>query len=91
MEAAAGGRVLVVEDERELAEEIRLELQASGHTAQLLETVEDALGAARAGAAVLIIDRMLHGEDGLSVIETLRREGNSGAGDQRSLVGRRTH
>ena len=69
--------ILVVEDERDLAEEIRLELQASGHPVQLSETVDDALRAARSGAAVLVIDRMLHGEDGLSIIETLRAEGNA--------------
>jgi two-component system, OmpR family, response regulator len=73
----SGAPVLVVEDERDLAEEIRLELQASGHSAQVSETVDDALRAARSGAAVLVIDRMLHGEDGLSIIETLRREGNT--------------
>jgi two-component system OmpR family response regulator len=61
-DAAAGPPVLVVEDERDLAEEIRLELQASGHPV---------------GAAVLVIDRMLHGEDGLTIIETLRSEGNA--------------
>jgi two-component system OmpR family response regulator len=66
-----------VEDERELAEEIRLELQASGHQVQLSETVDDGLRAARSGAAVLVIDRMLHGEDGLSIIETLRAEGKA--------------
>jgi two-component system OmpR family response regulator len=75
--AHAGSPVLVVEDERELAEEIRLELQASGHQVQLSETVDDGLRAARSGAAVLVIDRMLHGEDGLSIIETLRGEGNA--------------
>ncbi len=69
--------ILVVEDERDLAEEIRLELEASGHCVQLSETVGDALRAARSGAAVLVIDRMLHGEDGLSIIETLRAEGNA--------------
>lgn len=76
-EAAARGPVLVVEDERDLAEEIRLELQASGHPVRLSETVEDALRAARSGAAVLVVDRMLRGEDGLSIIESLRAEGNA--------------
>ncbi len=71
------GPILVVEDERELAEEIRLELQASGHPVQLFETVDDGLRAARRGAAVLVIDRMLRGEDGLTIIEALRAEGNS--------------
>ena len=69
--------ILVVEDERDLAKEIRLELQASGHQVQLSETVDDGLRAARSSAAVLVIDRMLHGEDGLSIIETLRAEGNA--------------
>jgi two-component system OmpR family response regulator len=75
--ADAVGPVLVVEDERELAEEIRLELQASGYPVQLFETVDDGLHAARLGAAVLVIDRMLHGRDGLSIIEALRAEGNA--------------
>src|SRR5271165_4080946 len=75
-DAPSGLPVLVVEDERDLAEEIRLELQASGHPVQLSETVDDALRTARSGGpAVLVIDRMLHGEDGLSIIETLRGEG----------------
>jgi two-component system, OmpR family, response regulator len=73
----AGAPVLVVEDERDLAEEIRLELLASGHPVQLLETVGDGLRAARSGPAVLVIDRMLQGEDGLSIIEALRAEGNA--------------
>jgi two-component system OmpR family response regulator len=44
----------------------------------LSETVEDAVKAARMGEAlVLVVDRMLHGKDGLSIVETLRSEGNS--------------
>src|SRR3984957_4568548 len=77
MDTLAGAPILVVEDERDLAEEIRLELQASGHPVQLSETVDEGLRAARSGASVLVIDRMLHGEDGLSIIETLRGEGNA--------------
>jgi len=76
-DAPAAPPILVVEDERDLAEEIRLELLASGHPVQLSETVDDGLRIARSGAAVLVIDRMLHGEDGLSIIETLRAEGNA--------------
>jgi hypothetical protein len=38
-DAFAGAPVRVVKDERDLAEVIRLELQASGHPAQLSETV----------------------------------------------------
>ena len=46
-DAFAAAPVLAVEDERDLAEEIRLEAQASGHPVQLLEMVEDGLRAAR--------------------------------------------
>jgi two-component system OmpR family response regulator len=76
-DALRGPPILVVEDERDLAEEIRLELQASGHAVELSETVEGGLRVARSGAAVLVIDRMLHGKDGLLIIEALRAEGNA--------------
>ncbi len=77
-DASVKPSVLVIEDERDLAEEIRSELQASGHIVQLAENREEGLRAARAGgAAVMVMDRMLHGEDGLAIIETLRNEGNS--------------
>ncbi len=72
-----GAQILVVEDERDLAEEIRSELEAGGHPVMLSHTAEEALKAARSGGAgVLVVDRMLDGEDGLSIIETLRHEGN---------------
>ena len=77
MDDPEGPPILVVEDERDLAEEIRLELRASGHPVQLSETVDDGLRIARSGVAVLVIDRMLHGEDGLAIIEALRAEGNT--------------
>jgi len=71
-----GAPVLLVEDEPDLAEEIRLELEANGHPVRLAATAAEGLAAARAGgAAVFVFDRMLQGGDGLSVIETLRGEG----------------
>jgi len=79
MRTNSGARppVLVIEDEHDLAEEIRFELQASGHEVELAETREEGLRAARAGgAAVLVMDRMLRGEDGLTILEALRQEGN---------------
>jgi two-component system, OmpR family, response regulator len=70
--------ILVIEDERGLAEEIRYELQAEGYPVELAETRAEGLRAARAGgAAVMVVDRMLHGEDGLSILTTLREEGNA--------------
>ena len=73
--ASSGGKpaVLVIEDERALAEEIRYELQAEGYPVALAETRAEGLRVARAGgAAVLVVDRMLNHEDGLSILETLR-------------------
>jgi two-component system, OmpR family, response regulator len=76
--AGDGSLVVVVEDDRELAREIRLELEAGGHAVQIAQTLTEGLRAARSdGAAALVIERILHGEDGLSIIEILRSEGNS--------------
>jgi two-component system OmpR family response regulator len=72
-----GSRVLVIEDDRELADEIRLDLEASGHTVQVAETFNEGLRTVRSGdAAVLVIDRVLEGENGLSIVEALRSQGN---------------
>jgi two-component system OmpR family response regulator len=69
--------VLLIEDERALAEEIRAELQREGHSVEHAQTLEAGLAAARrGGAAVLVVDRMLHGEDGLRLVEILRSEGD---------------
>jgi two-component system, OmpR family, response regulator len=73
-----GSLVLVVEDDRELADEIRLDLEAGGHTVQVAGTLTEGLRAARSGdVAVLIIDRILQGENGLSIIEALRGQGKA--------------
>jgi two-component system, OmpR family, response regulator len=70
------GPVLVIQDDRELAQEIRRDLEASGHTVQVVETFAEGLRAARSGdASVLVVDRLLGGENGLSIIEALRGEG----------------
>jgi len=68
--------VLIIEDERGLAEEIIAELRRLGHPVRHADTVPAGLQEARTGgAAVMIVDRMLHGADGLSIVETLRAEG----------------
>ena len=70
-----GSLVLVIETDREVAEEIRLDLEAGGHTVQVAETSTEGLRAARSGdVAALVIDRLLDGENGLSIIEALRGE-----------------
>ncbi len=69
-------RVLLIEDDKETAEEIRAEL---GHHDFVVDWAADGiegLDKARTGAAeVMIVDRMLPGMDGLTIIEALRREG----------------
>jgi two-component system OmpR family response regulator len=68
--------VLLIEDEPGLAEEVIAELRRLGHPVRHVDTVAAGLQEARTGgAAILIVDRMLHGADGLSIVETLRHEG----------------
>ncbi|MGA2793434.1 MAG: response regulator transcription factor [Roseiarcus sp.] len=69
-------KVLLVEDDAALAEEIRAELDRLGYPVHLAATVAEGLPAAQAGAAgIMILDRMLHGVDGLSIVEKLREAG----------------
>ena len=68
-------RVLVIEDDGESADYIRKALAESGHAADVAGDGEAGLDQARDGVYdVLVVDRMLPKLDGLSVIETLRRE-----------------
>ncbi|NOT70464.1 MAG: response regulator transcription factor [Hyphomicrobium sp.] len=70
-------RVLVIEDDRETAQFLQKSLKESGHTADLAGDGETGLGLAGEGTYdVLIVDRMLPRLDGLSVIKTLRTNGN---------------
>jgi two-component system, OmpR family, response regulator len=78
VQGADGATVLVVEDEPDLAKEIQLELENSGHAVRVAHTVDEGLSEARSGwASVLVLDRMLGEGDGLSVVEALRRDGLS--------------
>ena len=73
-----GGRVLLVEDEAEIAAEVRVELENAGLAVRVVHTLEDGLCAARSGwASVLVVDRMLNDADGLSIIEALRKDGDA--------------
>src|SRR5271165_983854 len=68
-------KVLLIEDDAETACEISAELAERGYAVEWAANGFDGLGKARAGKTdILIVDRMLPGLDGLSVIETLRRE-----------------
>jgi two-component system OmpR family response regulator len=67
--------VLVIEDDAEMASELKEELTGRGYAVESASDGVDGLAKARAGKAdLLIIDRMLPGMDGLAVIDTLRKE-----------------
>jgi two-component system OmpR family response regulator len=69
-------RILVVEDDREAASWLVKGLREAGHVADLAGDGETGLALAREGSHdAIIMDRMLPRMDGLTVIETLRREG----------------
>ncbi len=69
-------RILIIEDDETAAGYLIRALNEAGHVCDLHANGEDGLEAARSGAYdVLIVDRMLPGLDGISIIETLRREG----------------
>jgi len=70
-------RVLVVEDEKKTASFIRKALQAEGCAVDVCGTGDDALAAATATPFdALVLDIMLPGRDGLSVLTQLRARGN---------------
>ena len=70
--------ILIVEDEQHLAEGLRFNLEAEGYQVQVVETGEAALETlARDPAAfeVMILDVMLPGKDGFTVMSELRQGG----------------
>ncbi len=70
-------RVLVIEDDKETALFLQKSLKENGHTADLAHDGEAGLALATDNAYdVLIVDRMLPRLDGLSLIKSLRAEGN---------------
>src|SRR5262245_22027304 len=71
-------RVLVVEDEKKTASFIRKALQAEGFAVDVCYNGDDALAAANnTPFDGLVIDIMLPGRDGLSVLKQLRERRNS--------------
>ena len=67
--------ILLVEDEKELANEIKSELEGLGYLVSTA-SIAEAADAARVGdAAMMIMDRLVFGEDSLKTLEVLRKEG----------------
>ena len=72
-------RILIVEDEAHLAQGLRFNLEAEGHTVQISDNGEDALKRLlkdREGFDALVLDIMLPGKDGFLVARELRRAQN---------------
>ena len=71
-------RILVVEDEQHLADGLRFNLEAEGYEVEVVETGEAALGLLMdkaVGFDVMVLDIMLPGVDGFTVMSDLRRAG----------------
>jgi two-component system, OmpR family, response regulator len=68
-------KVLLIEDDAETAREIKAELVERGFDVEWAATGVEGLHKARAGKAdALIVDRLLPGIDGLTIIEVMRQE-----------------
>ncbi|MFG1403716.1 response regulator transcription factor [Xanthobacter sediminis] len=69
-------KVLLIEDDRETAEEVVGDLRGRGHEVHWAATGPSGLDLARERAwDILVTDRLLPGRDGLSVLQELRSEG----------------
>ncbi len=69
-------KILLIEDDREMAADIALTLRANGHDVETSTDGRDGAERARNGShAALIVDRMLPELDGLSLVRGLRAEG----------------
>lgn len=69
-------RILVIEDDRETSEYIARSLKDEGHAVECLSDGNEGLKlAATRDYDVLIIDRMLPGLDGLTIVKSLREAG----------------
>jgi two-component system OmpR family response regulator len=69
-------RILVIEDDLETADQLVESLATSGYSVDLAIDGDNGLALARGGEyAVMTIDRMIPGIDGLSIIRRLREDG----------------
>ena len=67
--------IVLVEDEQEMLDEIKGELEGQGYLVRTA-SIAQAADAARVGdAALMVMDRIVFGEDSLVTLEALRKEG----------------
>lgn len=70
-------RILIIEDDARTAEHVARGMSEAGHV--ITHAADGVKGLALAGAEefdVIVVDRMLPGRDGLSIVEILRASGN---------------
>lgn len=68
-------RILLVEDDRRLAESVKFQLEKEGFAVDLCESGDDGLQFALEGVYdVILLDRMLPGMDGVTVLQKLRQK-----------------
>src|SRR5262249_7432403 len=75
--AAGRRRVLLIEDDADIAEAISYPLQKAGLSVSVARTGEEGLEAARRGTDLILLDLNLPGMDGLEVCRMLRRHSAS--------------
>jgi len=71
-------RILIVEDEQHIADGLRFNLEAEGYEAEIVQTGEEALDLLRDKPTqfdVMVLDVMLPGKDGFSVMSEARQAG----------------
>jgi two-component system OmpR family response regulator len=70
-------RILVVEDDRDVAKNISKMLSENGHVVDMAHDGEDGLAMAReCSFDIMVVDRMMPRRDGLSMISQLRDDGD---------------
>ncbi len=92
VECRPTARLLLIEDDSETAEELTAELADCGFEVEWAANGIEGLDKARSlRPDAMIVDRLLPGMDGLTVIEALRKRSgpHSGAGAERAWRGRR--
>ncbi len=69
-------RILLIEDDKDLCQNIKLALTSAGYETECCHSGDDGLLYAKSGAYdVIVLDRMLPKIDGLTVLTSLRRQG----------------
>jgi two-component system phosphate regulon response regulator PhoB len=70
-------RIVVIEDDRDIADAMSYALDRAGFTVRIARTGEEGLDAVRKGADLVLLDLNLPGMDGLEVCRMLRRQPGS--------------